>query len=259
MKLALTGALIVACLFLGMLIFSEAGRRIGIARRARDPEGVAKGAGAAEAAVFGLLGLLIAFTFSGAASRFEDRRHLITAEANAIGTAYLRIDLLPVAAQPELRALFRRYAEVRSEAFRDVEDEAATAAKLAAGEALQRDIWAMALNASHRKDASPDATKLLLPALNDMIDITTTRMMATRNHPPLVIYALLCALSLVGALLVGYGTSPNKERSWFHVVTFAASLALTVYVIADLEFPRIGLIRVTAADQVLVDLRNSMQ
>jgi DNA-binding IclR family transcriptional regulator len=122
MKLALTGALIVACLFLGMLIFSEIGRRIGVARSARDPDGLAKGAGAAEAAVFALLGLLIAFTFSGAASRFEDRRHLITAEANAIGTAYLRIDLLPAAAQPEMRALFRRYAEVRSVAYRDVED-----------------------------------------------------------------------------------------------------------------------------------------
>ena len=259
MKLALTGALIVACLFLGMLIFSEIGRRIGVVRGARDPDGLAKGAGAAEAAVFGLLGLLIAFTFSGAASRFEDRRHLITAEANAIGTAYLRIDLLPAAAQPEMRALFRRYAEVRSVAYRDVEDAAATAAKLAEGDALQRDIWAMALTASHKKDASGDAIKLLLPALNDMIDITTTRVMATRNHPPLVIYALLCALSLIGALLVGYGTSPNKERSWFHVVTFAASLSLTVYVIADLEFPRIGLIRVTGADQVLIDLRNSMQ
>jgi hypothetical protein len=259
MKLALTGALLVAGLFLGMLVFSEVGRRIGIARRARDPESVDKGAGAAEAAVFGLLGLLIAFTFSGAASRFEERRHLITAEANAIGTAYLRIDLLPAAAQPEMRALFRRYAEVRSETYRDVEEEAATAAKLAEGEALQRDIWAMALTASHRKDASGDAVKLLVPALNEMIDITTTRVMATRNHPPLIIFLLLGALSLVGALLVGYGTSINKDRSWFHIMTFAASLSLTVYVIADIEFPRIGLIRVTAADQILVDLRKSMQ
>jgi len=64
-----------------------------------------KGASAAEAAVFGLLGLLIAFTFSGAASRFEDRRHLITTEANAIGTAYLRIDLLPADTQPEIKDL----------------------------------------------------------------------------------------------------------------------------------------------------------
>jgi hypothetical protein len=83
--------------------------------------------------------------------------------------------------------------------------------------------------------------------------------MATRNHPPLVVFLLLAGLSLVGALLVGYGTSASKDRSWFHTVVFAAILSLTVYVIADLEFPRLGLIRVDTADQVLIDLRKSMQ
>jgi len=95
--------------------------------------------------------------------------------------------------------------------------------------------------------------------LNEMIDITTTRVMATRNHPPLAVFLLLGGLSLVGALLVGYGTSPNKDRGWFHTLVFAAILSLTVYVIADLEFPRLGLIRVDGADQVLLDLRESMQ
>jgi hypothetical protein len=123
-----------------MLIFSEVGRRIGIARLARDPEGLAKGAGAAEAAVFGLLGLLIAFTFSGAASRFEDRRNLINTETNAIGTAYLRIDLLPGDAQPELRELFRRYLDTRVMTYRDAADPIVTKRRLAEGW-LQGDIW----------------------------------------------------------------------------------------------------------------------
>ncbi len=217
-----------------------------------------EGVGAAEAAVFGLLGLLIAFTFSGAASRFEDRRHLITAETNAIGTAYLRIDLLPADAQPELRELFRRYVDVRSATYRNVEDLTVTQAKLVEGAALQGNIWEKALIASRRPDASAQATMLLLPALNEMIDITTTRVMATRNHPPLVIFLLLGGLSLVGAMLVGYSTSPNKERSWFHTVVFAAFLSLTVYVIVDLEFPRVGVIRIDADDQILVELRESM-
>ena len=259
MDLALIAALSAACLFFGMLIFSEVGRRIGIARLARDPEGLAKGAGAAEAAVFGLLGLLIAFTFSGAASRFEDRRHLIAAEANAIGTAYLRIDLLPGDAQRDMRELFRRYLDARLATYRDVADQTATKAKLAEGAALQEDIWTKALTASRRPEAPAQAAMLLLPALNEMIDITTTREMATRNHPPLAVFLLLCGLSLVGALLVGYGTSTNKDRSWFHTVVFAAILSLTVYVIVDLEFPRLGLIRVDAADQTLIDLRKSMQ
>jgi len=209
--------------------------------------------------VFGLLGLLIAFTFSGAASRFEDRRHLITTEANAIGTAYLRIDLLPADTQPEIKDLFRRYVDVRWATYRDFADQTATDAKLAEGAALQGKIWAKALTACRRPEAPAHAAMLVLPALNEMIDITTARVMATRNHPPLVVFLLLGGLSLVGALLVGYGTSSNKDRSWFHTVVFAAILSLTVWVIVDLEYPRLGLIRVDAADQVLLELRESMQ
>jgi hypothetical protein len=109
MNLTLIALLTAIGLFLGMLLFLEIGRRIGVKRLNRHPEGLVKGASAAEGAVFGLLGLLIAFTFSGAASRFEERRHLITEEANAVGTAYLRINLLPSDAQPEVRELFRHY------------------------------------------------------------------------------------------------------------------------------------------------------
>jgi hypothetical protein len=257
--LAWIASLSAASLFFGMLFSSEVGRRIGKARVKRDPEGFAKGAGAAEAAVFGLLGLIIAFTFSGAASRFEARRHLITAEANAIGTAYLRIDLLPGDAQPEMKELFRRYTDARSATYLNAGDLTATQRKLAEAAALQTEIWTKALTACRRQEAAAQAAMLLLPALNEMIDITTTRAMATKNHPPLVVFLLLGSLSLVGALLVGYDTSPNKKRSWLHTVVFAAMMSLAVYVIADLEFPRLGLIRVDAADQVLIELRRSMR
>ena len=259
MSFTLIASLSSACLFFGMLIFSEVGRRIGIARLAHGSQGLAKGAGAAEAAVFGLLGLIMAFTFSGAASRFEARRHLITSEANAIGTAYLRIDLLPGDAQPEIRELFRRYLDTRSATYLNAGDQTATKAKLAEVAALQGEIWTKAFTACRRKEAPAQAAMLLLPALNEMIDITTTRVMATRNHPPLVVFLLLGGLSLVGALLVGYDTSPNKVRSWLHMVVFAAIMSMAVYVIVDLEFPRLGLIRVDSADQVLIELRKSMR
>lgn len=264
----LKALLSVAVVFLAMLVCGEIGRRIGLRRLARDTEGLAKGAGAAEAAVFGLLGLLIAFTFSGAASRFEERRHLVTQEANAIGTAYLRIDLLPGDAQPELRRLFRRYTDVRAATYRD-KDQSASArfvagenqgvveTRLAEAAVLQMDIWKSAITALRRPDTPAQATVALVPALNEMIDITTTRVMATRNHPPVVIFMLLVALGLIGALLVGYSTSANAARDWFHSITYAAILSLTMYVIADLEYPRLGLIQVDS-DQVLVELRRSM-
>jgi hypothetical protein len=96
-------------LFLGMLLFLEIGRRIGVRRMKDDSEAGAEGIGAVDGAVFAVLGLLIAFTFSGATARFDSRRQLIVEETNDIGTAYRRLDLLPAHAQPALRDSFRRY------------------------------------------------------------------------------------------------------------------------------------------------------
>jgi hypothetical protein len=251
--------LLTAALFAGMLISFELGRRVGVARLAREPEGLAKGAGAAEGAVFGLLGLLLAFTFSGAASRFDERRWFINSEANAIGTAYLRLDLLPEEAQPPLRDLFRRYVDNRANVYRGAQSMDEVTARLAEGTNLQNEIWKRAVAAYRLPGASNQATMLLTPALNEMIDITATRVMATRNHPPFIIFVLLGILSLVGALLVGYATSGNKDRSWFHHATFAVVITLAIYVIVDLEFPRLGFIKIDNADQALLDVGASMR
>src|SRR5262245_1505985 len=104
-------------LFLGMLLFLEIGRRVGIRRRKEDAEAGGEGVGALDGAVFALLGLLIAFSFSGASSRFDTRRELIVEETNDIGTAYLRLDLLPTHLQPALRESFRRYLDARLEVY----------------------------------------------------------------------------------------------------------------------------------------------
>lgn len=246
-------------LFCGMVLFTEAGRRLGSARIARDPEGVVTGAGAVEGAVLGLLGLLLAFTFSGAASRFEARRHLITQETNAIGTAYLRLGLLPVGVQPEMRELFRRYLDQRADIYRNPEDVPATSVKQMKVAAMQAEIWAKALSACRQPDAPASAAMLLLPALNEMFDITTTRAVATENHPPLIVYLMLASLGCISALLAGYAMSCTKARSWLYTVVLAATISLTLYVILDLEFPRLGLIRIDTADHTLIELRRSMQ
>lgn len=247
-----------ASLFLGMVIFSAVGRRSGMARLALRPEDLPRGVGLVEGAVFALLGLIIALTFAGALSRFQDRRQLITEEANAIGTAYLRLDLLPDNIQPETRELFRRYLDSRIAEYLNMEDVTATQTKLAEAEALQEEIWAKALSVCCRPESPPSIAMLLLPALNGMFDIRTTRMMANENHPPLVVFILLGGLSLIGAFLVGYGMSGSKDRAWLHPLVFAVVLSLSLYVIVDLEFPRLGLIRVDAADHVLIELRRSM-
>jgi hypothetical protein len=257
MDLAPYAPLIAFALFLAMLVILEAGRRIGIRRRAQDPAEAGRGRGTVEGAVFALLGLLIAFTFSAAAARFDARRALVVEESNDIGTSWLRLDLLPAEAQPPLRDLFRRYLDSRIEVYRKMPDLRAALAELDRSTRLQGEIWTRAVAACRQVD-DPATTSLVLSALNDMIDITTTRTWAAQTHTPGIIFVLLVFFALAGSLLAGFAMSEAKERSWLHAVGFSALLAATIYVIGDLEYPRIGLIRLDAMDQVLVDLRKSM-
>jgi hypothetical protein len=252
------GVIIFIGLFLGMLLFLEAGRRIRLHMSASDVEKPAAGLGAVEGALFALMGLIIAFTFSGAASRFDARRQLIVAEANDMGTAYLRLDLLPESAQPQLRQKFRQYVDTRLETYRVLPDLDAAMSRIAKSNELQREIWNQSIAAA-KEAPSPQATMVLLPALNAMFDIANTRFWATQLHPPPIIFALLATLALICSLLAGFGMAGGKARSWIHIVAFAAILALTVYVIIDMEYPRLGFIRVDAIDQALMDARTSMQ
>ena len=244
--------LLTLALFAGMLTLLEVGRRLG-ARRAQDDGGRA-GLTAVEGAVFGLFGLLVAFTFSGASSRFEQRRVLIVEEANAIGTAWLRVDLLPEGAQPEMRTRFRSYLDSRLAVYQEFAETGTTDA-LARSNAVQLELWKAGVAASA---GLPQATMLLLPAMNQMIDLTSTRTMATRFHQPKVIFAILMVLALLASLLAGYGMAGTRRQRWLHMVGFAAVTSAAFFVILDLEYPRRGLIRVDDADYVLYELRASM-
>jgi hypothetical protein len=239
----------------GTLCMLELGRRLGMRRLARDPESAKASTGAIDGAVFGLLGLLIAFTFSGAAARFDARRTMIVDEANSIGTAWLRLDLLPPGVQSPLREKFRQYLDARLAAFRKLPNWAEAKAELARASVLQNDIWAQAIAGCSGSQA---ATILLLPALNQMFDVATSRTFGTQMHPPAVIYAMLGLLLLAGALLAGVGLGLGRLRNWFHGLAFVLVMTLTVYLIVDFEFPRVGFIRIHGFEQALVDLRQGM-
>lgn len=258
MNTSLLGILIVLAMLTGTICTLELGRRFGVRRMARDPEGAKAGGSAVSGAVAGLMGLLIAFTFSGSASRLDTRRTQIVEEANCIGTAWLRLDLLPAAAQPPLRETFRQYTDARYTAFRKLPDLLAAQAELDRATVLQNEIWTQAV-AACRDSGSPQATMLLLPAVNQMFDAATVRTMGTRMHPPWIIYAILMLLVLGSSLLAGYHMGEGKSRSWFHSLAFVAIMTLVVYVILDFEFPRMGLIRISNFDQVFVELRQSMK
>jgi hypothetical protein len=235
----------------------ELGRRVGLRQIALHGEKSHAGLGAVEGAVFALLGLLIAFSFSGAMSRFDARRHLIVDESNAIGTAWLRLDLFRPEAQPAMRELFRRYLDARLEVYRKLPDIAAAKAQYTEATKLEVEIWDRAV-AEARASDRPQVAMLSLPAINQVIDLSNSEMMATQLHPPLIIFLLLALLTLGASFLAGHAMAAGKSRHWIHAIAFCLAMATTVYVILDIEYPLLGFIRIDSVHQTLVDLRQSM-
>jgi hypothetical protein len=253
--------LVVICcvgLFGGMLLLLEVGRRIGIRRMEKDAEGAKAGIGAVVGAIFSLLGLLIAFTFSGASSRFDARVQLGIREANSIRTAYYLIELLPDPAKASLKDNFRKYLDAELEVIKKLPDLGAAKEALIRRSASQLEIENEVIAAYADPNIRAPAS-LLLSAISQWIDISKTREIAANTHPPILIFAMLMGLALVSSLIAGYGMAEAKSRSWLHIVTFAAVISVVIYVIIDLEFPRFGLIRLDAADRFLVDLRQTMK
>jgi hypothetical protein len=246
-------------LLIGMLICLEIGRRLGTRRLAKRPQGAVSGLSVVESAVFGLYGLLVAFTFSDAPTRMDVAKRQIQDETNAIGTAYMRLDLLRADSQTALREQLRNYLDSRIETYQALPDIKAAKEMLSKSAKLQTEIWSRAVAATGMQGVHPEAARLLLPALNDMFDIAGTRTMTARMHVPLIIFGLLFSLALVCSVLAGYGMAGEKDRSWMHIIAFVIITVITVYVILEIEYPRAGFIRINAYDQVLVDLRQSMR
>jgi hypothetical protein len=249
---ALAGVLFIA--FVGLEL---AGRVVGARRLARNPEGAFEGNAVVEGSLLALLGLLIAFTFSNAQTRYDARRQMIVEEANAIDTAYLRLDLLPLESQGMLRDDFRRYVDARISYYEHLlhRDERRLEHARAAG--LQDQIWRDVIDAT-RDGPDSRAALLLVPAVNQMIDLTTVRDVALTNHTPILIFVLLFLLELACAFFAGLNMAKNKSQNRFHVLAFAATLALTAYAILDLEFPRLGFTNLSHVDALLIQVRATM-
>jgi hypothetical protein len=248
--------LLVCGLFAAVLLSIEAGHRVGIRRRSRMPQGFKPVYPTVESSVFGLMGLLIAFTFYGAGSRFDARRNLIMREANAIGTTYLRLDLLPPETQPELREAFRTYVRSRLDVYRKIADFKALNAALDQSLALQRSVWKKTVDAT--KASGPAEKSLVLATLNQMIDITTEQSVALVTHPPPAVFAMLALMVLASSALVGYTMSTSEVRDWVSTLVFALTVSIALYVILDYEFPRAGFIRIDPVDQVLLETLKQM-
>jgi hypothetical protein len=245
--------LIAVLIFIGLVVCLEIGFRIAVQRVKSIPNAF-EGFGAIEAAVFGIFGLLLSLSFFGAATRLDARRQLIVSEANAVATAYARVDLLPNAEQPEVRRLFREYLDERIR-ISESSDETQALSEMSKGTQVQRAIWSHGISATREGIAG---APLLLTALNQMSEIASAKAIAVRTHLPRLVFFFLIAAGLLSALVAGFGMA-RGHRNWVSVLAYAAIVTLTMYVMIDMEYPRAGLIRIGAADLAMTTLRDSIR
>jgi hypothetical protein len=226
-----------------LLVALEFGFRAG--RRAAtntDPQAGGQ-VGAIQGAILGLLGLLLAFSFAAAGGRFLERQDLIVTEANAIGTAYLRADLLDEPHASELRAALKRYTEHRIELATRLRQGLPPGAA-AEVEGLHSGIWNAAIAGV---TASPAAMLGVLPPVNEVIDLHSTRIAAGRKHLPMPVVGLLIACSVLSMGVIGYGSGIGGRRRAPLTISLALLIATALWITIDLDYPRAGLLQLSDA------------
>lgn len=229
---------LIALVLLGSLLLAwEIGARTS-PRQSADGAGDSDGQGHVLTAVLGLLALLIAFTFGLALERHEARRALVVEEANALGTAYLRTNLLP--APERLRNLMRAYARERLTFGRTAGSE--QAASVARAERLQGAVWreAVAATAGQRGTA---IDMLVLDPINQAIDAAAARKAAVDARVPATVIASLWAYALVSAAIMGRVVGGRERRHRAACAVLFVLLTLAALLILDLDLPRAGAIR----------------
>ena len=266
MVFALFSLAIAAAFFVGSLILLNFGRHLGL-RYLQQQKGASSMAGltTVEGAVFGLIGLLLAFTISGALQRFDDRRQLVIQEANAASTAHDRLGLFDRDIARDLQTKLKDYVQARIDLYRMPHDFLLRKqTELYSPEQQEKildhktKVWDAAVAACPQANFRP-ACAQAAPALTSLFEVARLRVGASEKHPPQIVYVMLFGLGLGGSLLAGFGMAAATARSWIHMVIFAATLAVTLYAVTDMEYPRLGLIRIESFDHFLVDAHQQMK
>ena len=188
-----------------------------------------------------LVAFLIAFAFSGAGSRYVDRLDIIVKEANALGTAYLRSDSIAEPERGDLKAALREYTSDRVELLsgerRDRIDPL-----LDKVNGLHERMWRAAIKATQ---GNAPLMAVVLPPVNEVIDLHATHLSVVRRHLPLPILAVLLATTAVAFGLVGFGNGRIGRRFSLLDSVYGAALATALWMVIDLDYPGYGIIRVS--------------
>jgi hypothetical protein len=233
-----------------------AGRRIGARVRARNwAQEVVPGSehiSMLQGALLALLGLLLGFSFSAASARYAERQQLVVREANAVGTAFLRLDLLRPEDRGPLQTLLRSYAQSRLNLA--TTSPSRIAEWNAALEATQSQIWTAVVPAAQ---ANPHATLAVLNPVNEMFDLHAERKAASERHLPTEVLVVLALSAFTTLFVIGFGTALSHDRFPIFSIALALLIALALWATIDLDYPRRGFIRLDP--QPFIDLVASMQ
>jgi hypothetical protein len=227
-------------LIAGVIVAHEIGFWLGSLTRSVD-EPFDRQVSLVRASTAALVAFLIGFAFSGAASRFINRQDIIVQEANALGTAYLRADAIAEPQRGELKAALKEYTGDRVELLsREGGDQIEPL--LAKVSSLHQRMWRSALDAT--KDNAP-LKALVLPSINEVIDLNSTHLAAARRHLPIPIMAVLLATAAISIGMIGFGNGRVGRRFSVLDAVYGVVLAAALWMIIDLDYPRFGLIRVS--------------
>jgi len=229
-----------------VLISTEVGWRLGNLRRQRAREERKAPVSAAVGTTLGLLAFLLAFTFGMAATRYDTRKNNVLLEANAIGTTYLRADLLPEGSRYEVRRLLLEYTQLRAGGRAAI--MSLQGMKKSAD--LQDQIWAIAASAVEAQDTI--SSGLFIQSLNQMIDLDAVRITGLRNRIPDTIWLMLIVVTIFSMAGLGYQFGLTGTHSWTVTILMAIAFTAVIWLIIDLDRPQSGLVQVS--QQPLLDL-----
>lgn len=187
-----------------------------------------------------LVAFLIGFAFSGAAARFIDRLDIIVKEANAIGTAYLRADAIAEPQRGELKAALKEYTADRVQLLSGERPDRIESLLAKVG-GLHERMWHPAIKAT--QDNAP-LMMIVLPPINEVIDLHSTHLALARRHLPLPILAVLLAATAISIGLMGFGNGRVGRRFSLIDSAYGVVLAVALWMTIDLDYPGIGIIKV---------------
>jgi hypothetical protein len=240
-----------------MLLAMEAGSRLGLRTSARVTAQARSQIETVQTSLLGLLALMLGFTFSIALDRHNNRSRAVVNEANAIGTAFLRTDLLPDAPRADARRAFSEYADVRARmsvlTFAQREERAELQARVLA---LQDGLWKQAAEAA-RQSPSPAITGLYVQALNEMFDAYSSYLAEVLRHVPHLVLVLMFSAFVVSGAIIGFSAGLAGHRPAGATFLMIAVVSLLMYMVMDLDRPHRGIIKVSS--QSLLDVKASIE